>query len=86
MPHRPLARTTKRSLIAALRGQLVPAAAEPVAVTGEGLRWNAETSTLVRTDRDLETGDRFDIVSAMPSFTADVLRGASRDHRPTRST
>ena len=69
-------------LIAALRGQLVPAAAEPVAVTGEGLRWSAETSTLVRTDRDLETGDRIDIVSAMPSFTADVLRSTSSDQPP----
>ena len=51
-------------------------------MTGEGLQWSAETSTLVRTDRDLETGDRIDIVSAMPSFTADVLRGTSSDQPP----
>ena len=81
MPHRPL-ENHQEVFIADLRGQLVPAAAEPVAVTGEGLRWSAETSTLVRTDRDLETGDRIDIVSAMPSFTADVLRSTSSDQPP----
>ena len=43
-------------VVSALRGKLVPGAAEPVAADGEGLRWNAETSTLVRVDRDLEAG------------------------------
>jgi transglutaminase-like putative cysteine protease len=67
----------QRIEVRGLRGRLVPASAEPVQATGEGLRWNAETSTLVRIDRDLEEGDRFSIVSAMPVFTPDVLRAAS---------
>jgi transglutaminase-like putative cysteine protease len=65
-----------------LRGRLVPAAAEPVQASGDGLRWDAETSTLVRTDRDLETGDQFEIVSAMPTFTPDVLRAATSSAPP----
>jgi transglutaminase-like putative cysteine protease len=64
-------------VVAGLRGKLVPSAAEPVQASGDGLRWNAETSTLVRVDRDLEEGDRFDVVSAMPSFSPDALRAAS---------
>ena len=68
--------------VAALRGKLVPGAAEPVRASGDGLRWNAEMSTLVRVDRDLEEGDRFDIVSAMPSFSPDVLRAASSTAPP----
>ncbi len=64
-------------VVAGLRGRLVPAAAEPVRASGEGLRWNAETSTLVRVDRDLEAGDRIDILSATPSFTPDELRAAT---------
>lgn len=68
--------------IRGLRGRLVPASAEPVQATGEGLRWNAETSTLVRVDRDLASGDRFAIVSAMPVFTPEVLRAATSQRPP----
>ncbi len=68
--------------IAALRGLLVPSAAEPVQASGDGLRWNAETSTLVRVDRELEAGDRFEIVSAMPSFSPDALRAATSASPP----
>jgi transglutaminase-like putative cysteine protease len=64
-------------VISALEGALVPAAAEPVAASGEGLRWNDETATLVRVDRPLERGDRFEVVSAMPTFSADVLRSST---------
>ena len=67
----------QRIVIGGLRGKLVPNAAEPIQASGDGLRWNAETSTLVRVDRDLDTGDRFEIVSAMPSFSPDVLRATS---------
>jgi transglutaminase-like putative cysteine protease len=69
--------------IAGLRGPLVPSAAEPErASPSAGLRWNAETSTLVRVDRDLAPGDRFTIVSATPSFTPDTLRAASSSQPP----
>jgi transglutaminase-like putative cysteine protease len=68
--------------VAGLRGRLVPAAAEPVRASGDGLRWNAETSTLVRVSRELEDGDRFEVVSAMPSFSPDVLRAASSASPP----
>src|SRR5690606_877248 len=55
----------------------VPAAAEPVEVDGDGLRFNDDTSTLVRTDRDLGAGDVVRITSAMPEFSAEQLRPAS---------
>lgn len=69
-------------VISELRGKLVPSAAEPVEADGEGLRWNADTSTLLRIDRELETGDEFEIQSAMPSFTADALRAATSSAPP----
>ena len=68
--------------IAALRGNLVPGAAVPVRADGSGLRWNAETSTLLRVDRDLETGDEITLVSAMPSFSPDVLRNTPSNSPP----
>ena len=68
--------------IAALGGALLPAAADPVAATGEGelrdnLSWNADSATLVKTGGDLETGDRFSIVSASPRFSAATLASAT---------
>ena len=68
--------------IAALGGKLVPAAADPVAASGEGdlrrdLRWNADSATLVKTGGDLETGDRFSIVSASPRFSSSTLAAAT---------
>jgi transglutaminase-like putative cysteine protease len=68
--------------IAALRGNLVPGAPEPVRVQGAGLRWNGETSTLLRVDRDLETGDAITLVSAEPSFSPDVLRNTPSSSPP----
>jgi transglutaminase-like putative cysteine protease len=68
--------------IGALRGNLVPGAAEPVRASGEGLRWNAETSTLLRFGDDLKTGDQISIVSAEPSFSPDVLRATSSASPP----
>ncbi len=68
--------------IAALRGNLVPGAAEPVQADGSGLRWNPETSTLLRVDRDLETGDKITLVSAAPSFSPDVLRATPSSAPP----
>ncbi len=69
-------------VISALSGELLPSAAEPVAASGEGLRWAAETSTLVRVDRDFDEGDRFEVVSAMPNFTAEALRAATSANPP----
>ena len=78
-------RTASRSRSPALRGKLVPGAAEPVRADGRGLRWNAETSTLVRVDRDLETGDRVRrSCRPMPSFTH--RRAAEQRRRTTRRT
>ena len=68
--------------IAALRGNLVPAAAEPVQADGPGLQWNAETSTLLRSGGDLATGDEIAVVSAEPSFSPDVLRTTPSDNPP----
>ena len=68
--------------IAALGGALLPAAADPIAATGEGdlrddLRWNADSATLVKTGGDLEIGDRFSIVSASPRYSAATLASAT---------
>ncbi|MGI9052347.1 MAG: transglutaminaseTgpA domain-containing protein [Ilumatobacteraceae bacterium] len=68
--------------VAALTGRLVPAAAEPIAASDAGLRWSAETSTLVRTDRPLERGDRFEVVSAVPVITPDQLRATGSTAPP----
>lgn len=68
--------------VTALGGRFVPAAADPVAADGDGLRFNEETSTLVRIDRTLESGDEFEILSAMPVFMPEELRGASSSAPP----
>jgi transglutaminase-like putative cysteine protease len=69
--------------IKGLGGELLPAAAEPtVATPGDDLRWAEQTSTLVRVDRELQRGDRFDIVSAVPHFTQDELRAATSASPP----
>jgi transglutaminase-like putative cysteine protease len=62
--------------VTALGGRLVPAAADPVGFDGEGVRFNDDTSTLVRTDRELEAGDVFTVSSMMPTFSPDQLRAA----------
>jgi transglutaminase-like putative cysteine protease len=69
--------------IKALGGELLPAAAEPtVATPAEGLRWADQTSTLVRVDRELQRGDHFEIVSAVPHFTQEELRAATSTSPP----
>ncbi len=65
-----------------LAGELVPAAANPAAARGDGLRWAEETSTLVRVDRELQRGDRYEVVSAIPDFSPDVLRAATSNSPP----
>lgn len=65
-----------------LAGRLVPAAADPVRVEGEGLRFNDDSSTLVRTDRELAPGDVYSIESAMPNFDVTALQAASSSDAP----
>jgi transglutaminase-like putative cysteine protease len=68
--------------IRGLGGDLLPAAAEPTRVSGAGLQWAPETSTLVHDSPDLKRGDRFEVVSAIPDFSRDVLRAATSASPP----
>lgn len=68
--------------IAALGGQLVPAAADPIEASGAGLRWNPDTSTLVNVDGDLARGARFTVVSASPRLQPSQLRTSGSSAPP----
>lgn len=68
--------------VVGLRGQLVPAAADPVEASGGELRLNPDTSTLVNVDGELARGDEFTVVSASPRLQPSVLRGATSDSPP----
>lgn len=68
--------------IEALGGALLPAAADPIAATGSGdlrddLRFNEDSATLVKTGSDLERGDVFEIVSASPRYSPEILAAAT---------
>ena len=64
--------------IAALGEKFVPTAPDPVAASPQdGLRWNADSSTLLKTDGDLVDGNTFDIVSASPRFDLATLQTAT---------
>lgn len=68
--------------IAALGGKLLPAAADPIEADGRGalrgeLRYSQESATLVKTGEDLDSGDRYAVVSASPRFDAATLSAAS---------
>jgi hypothetical protein len=61
-----------------LDGPLVPAAADPTNVSpSEGLRWNADSSTLVKVDGDFVAGDVYEIVSVLPHFEVEDLQAAT---------
>lgn len=62
--------------IVGLGGRLLPAAADPVEASGPGLRWNPDTSTLVRVDDDMTTGEEFIVVSTSPALQPSQLRTA----------
>ena len=49
---------------------------------GEGLQWVEETSTLVRLESELQRGDRFQVVSAVPNHSPEALRAATSDTPP----
>jgi transglutaminase-like putative cysteine protease len=64
--------------ITSLGAKFVPAAADPRAASPqEGLRFNADSSTLLKTDGDLAAGDQFEIVSASPRFLVEDLQAAT---------
>ncbi len=64
--------------ITALGEKFVPAAADPQAASPQdGLRWNADSSTLLKTDGDLVPGETFEIVSASPRFDVTALQSAT---------
>jgi hypothetical protein len=73
--------------ILSLDGQLVPAADGPVEATGTSngepieLRLNSDTMSLLASD-ELEPGDLFTIVSAVPELDADRLRAATVSNPP----
>ena len=79
----PGGRTVRQQLeILALKGNLVPAAADPTQVdSNTDVRFSADTSTLV-TLRELVAGDRFTIVSKAPNLKLDELRAANTDNPP----
>ena len=68
--------------ILALSGNYLPAAAEPVDAAGAGLQWVEETSTLVRLEPELQRGERFVVMSAVPNHSPEVLRAATSDSPP----
>jgi transglutaminase-like putative cysteine protease len=72
-----------------LGSNLVPAAANVVAVQGESsrqvaieIRSNAQTGTLVALDHELEPGDLFLIDSDAPRFSPEQLRAATTNAAP----
>ena len=79
----PGGRTVRQQLeILALKGRLVPAAADPTHVDSDTeVRFNADMGTLV-TLSELATGDRFTIVSKAPNVTLDELRAATAENPP----
>jgi transglutaminase-like putative cysteine protease len=73
----------QRIEIRGLGGDLLPAAAEPTrVVSGEGVQWAPEASTLVHDDPALKPGDRFEVVSAIPNPSPEQLRSATSNLPP----
>jgi transglutaminase-like putative cysteine protease len=77
-PVESLVENRQRITIGALGGTLVPAAADPFEASGpDGLRFVAETSTLVTIGGGLQTDDTIDIVSAAPVLDPARLAAAT---------
>lgn len=72
----------QRLRIAALGGRLVPAAADPVDVAANGLRWSPASDTLVDIGDELASGDEFTIVSEPPSVEPTRLAAAASESPP----
>jgi transglutaminase-like putative cysteine protease len=74
---------TQEIEIQSLGGRLVPAAADPIRAAPSGsLRYNADTSTLLKNGDELGLGERFTIESARPPLLPDQLRAAPREAPP----
>jgi len=74
---------TQEIQIQSLGGQLVPAAADPIrASPSESLRYNPDSSTLLKTGDELGLGEQFRVESASPSYLPDQLRAAPREAPP----
>lgn len=70
-------------VIAAHRGALVPAAADPLSASGLDLRWSEENATLlVPGEEGVRGGDRITVESALPTFTAEQLDAATISNAP----
>jgi transglutaminase-like putative cysteine protease len=69
--------------VRALDGSLVPVAPEPVQASSpaDELRWSEALGALFTTT-DLASGDRFEIVSRSPDYSAQKLRTATTDDPP----
>jgi len=64
--------------IASLGAKFIPAAPDPLAASPQdGLRFNADSATLLKTDGELAAGDQFEIVSASPRFLVKDLQAAT---------
>jgi transglutaminase-like putative cysteine protease len=74
---------TQEIQIQSLGGRLVPAAADPLrASPSNSLRYNPDTSTLLKTGDELGLGEQFTVESASPAFQPDQLRAAPREAPP----
>ena len=78
---RPGAETfTQEIEIQSLGGQLVPAAADPIGVLpSDSVRYNPDSSTLLKLGDELGLGERFTIESASREFQPDELRAAPHE-------
>lgn len=73
-------RVTQRFTIQQLETNWMPAAYQPIvfrALTGDLVRYDNETSTLIADEATTE-GTSYDVLSVLPDFTAEELRGASQ--------
>ncbi len=69
---------TQEITINALGDQFVPAAPDPLSASPqEGLRWNGDAATLLKTDGELVQGEVFEITSASPRFEPAQLQAAT---------
>ena len=74
-------RVTQRFTIQQLETNWMPAAYQPIvfrALTGDLVRYDNETSTLIADEATTE-GTSYDVLSVLPDFTAEELRGADQE-------
>ncbi|CAN5847219.1 hypothetical protein BH20ACT4_BH20ACT4_02000 [soil metagenome] len=82
-PSNRLVITQEIEISGGLRGQLVPAAPEPVEADGTDLRWSARNSTLLVADPDgLQRGDVISVASSAPRYFPGQLDRATASNPP----